>query len=323
MDHSKHRPAIPGTTPSPGVMGRRNPYAGTGSGISSQEIVNPTAEDTTISKSSTAQDRVLAKMIANLPYDVRERVAAAINMTQHQAALARRDVELSHQEVVVLRAELKRKNDANESLMKKCENYRVKIESMEETLEDMKDGMESRQKLIVKNRKSVGRMACTNRMLIDSLDALQLKQPLAPAPTDPINSRPLSPSELVAKDEVQLKTVNAQEKEIQQQIPHTHQSNNSQSDQLRESLLRVSREHYKSVKQIEIMEQKMEELKTNLKASELRNRQLKLEIGELRSQQGVEESEKLIMGSIKDGLAFKTRSFGKIDERFKVLSNLN
>jgi regulator of replication initiation timing len=117
------------------------------------------------------------------------------------------------------------------------------------------------------------------------------------------------------------------------------------SDKLRESLLRVSREHYRSIKQVEVLEQSLEDMKVALKQSDQRNRQLKLEIDELQShhsEQGAErgagqgnsflpllpqqqlasngqtskESDRNISSA---GGHFK-RSYGRHDDRFQVRS---
>lgn len=294
MDHSRPRPQMPGITQSPAVMGRKSAYSG--SNLipipHSEESFSERALQPTLKTHLRSQEKLIQKLLVGLPHDIRERVSAAINLTMQQADLATKDLELSHVEVVTLRASMKQKDVATERLNKICESYRQKIQELEEKLDDMKDGMESRQKFVVKNRRAVIRMASTNRMLIESLDALQTSQ----APEVPIS-----------EDNFALNS------------PSQKQQSNPQSDHLRDSLLRVSREQFRSVKKIELMEHKMEELKTNLKAAEQRNRQLKLEVDELRSHQDVAVvDEKNIMDNIKDGLVVKSKSFGKIDERFKV-----
>ena len=102
------------------------------------------------------------------------------------------------------------------------------------------------------------------------------------------------------------------------------------SDKLRESLLRVSREHYRSIKQVEVMEQSVDNLKAALKIAEQRNRQLKLEIDELQSHHSDHgPNEKPITvaavnpkdtsgSSMGPGPRGGSRSFGKVDDKFQV-----
>ena len=61
------------------------------------------------------------------------------------------------------------------------------------------------------------------------------------------------------------------------------------NDKLRESLLRTSREHYRHMKQIEVLEASVDTLKIALKKSEASNRHLKVSLEELQASQAEEE----------------------------------
>lgn len=133
--------------------------------------------------------------------------------------------------------------------------------------------------------------------MIDSLDALQNKQ------THAVSRQPLG-----AESEGKSSGLPVQ--------------STGTSDKLRESLLRVSREHYRSIKQVEVMEQSVDDLKAALKAAEQKNRQLKLEIDELQSHHSDHATERgasmIKENAIGAPPRSSSRSFSKLDERFQV-----
>lgn len=104
----------------------------------------------------------------------------------------------------------------------------------------------------------------------------------------------------------------------------------SQTDKLRESLLRVAREHYRSVKNTETLERQVEELRLKLKESEKLNKKLEIELEDLRSvtggggdsKNGMEDNSNKFNendGAVTIPIGNKNGYYGKIDERFKSL----
>lgn len=161
MDHvSFLRPPLPATTPATLISTKRNPYASTSTPSLMRDVVEVAAEPVPM------QTKVLRKLIAKLPFELRESVGSAVEMVLQQSELARKDLELSHQELFALRVDLKKKSLEVDNLQKMCEVFRQKKHGLEDTLDEMKDNMDSRQKHLVKNRRSVDRMASTNRMYL-------------------------------------------------------------------------------------------------------------------------------------------------------------
>ena len=103
------------------------------------------------------------------------------------------------------------------------------------------------------------------RRLIDSLDALEMRHSKAGG------------GSIVKSDHGDSSSVGSPE------------TGGGLNDKLRESLLRTSREHYRHMKQIEVLEASVDTLKLALKKSEASNRHLKLSLEELQASQAEDQ----------------------------------
>jgi hypothetical protein len=373
MDHSKQRPVLPGVTT---VPNQRN-YAGRtqntpgqapvlastvklgnklsfssslGSLIIPGDIsaINNNNLNINTNSKNKIYDKTLHKLLSKLPYQLREDVTSVVNMTIGINENTKSNVQSNSAEILRLRGDLKDKIKELEISLKTVLLYRERHASLEDKVEGLKDGLSIKEKVVIKNKKVITRLTATNRMLIDSLDALRINSSTndiaSNATTPAISNRPntLVPIE---NGETVLATTDVKDTTYQlnntnkppRPSKNTEAIGSSKSDKLRESLLRISREHYRSLKFVEVMEVQVDELRQSLKKAENANRHLRLEVDEIRSiqhrasspkndktQMGVNTSKSDTPIEIKDSELLNKRSyFGKVDERFTALINRN
>lgn len=93
----------------------------------------------------------------------------------------------------------------------------------------------------------------------------------------------------------------------------------AQSDNLRESLLRVAREHLKQLKGSEMLEEELLDLRDKLKGKEKEVKLLKIEIDDLKIKKGVDSNDNSTEPEENVSIVNKLRYYNKIDDRFKLL----
>ena len=120
------------------------------------------------------QEKEINRLISKLPFKIRESVLSVVNMTFSQTENIHKDLEISKLETMALRTEVMRKNDEIHTLKKSCDLYQEKARYLDENVATLKDNIDSKQKFTIKNRTAISKLASTNRLLIDSLDALQV-----------------------------------------------------------------------------------------------------------------------------------------------------
>lgn len=357
------RPILPGNTdaPKPLAMNIKLPSSRNEDDGHKKTKSKPATLDMKVTNSLAAQFRkmqevALKKITSNLPYETREAVTAVLHTAINVAEDAQRQVELSKVESNKLRAEIKGMKIQKEKVEKQFENQKEKIAGLEEEILALSDTVASRQKFFIRNKRAIAQLASTNRMLIDSLDALQDGTPSTEAYIS--RSRPTSP------DDGTLPDIN--KKNSAGNLMNSHSSGNNltltisdhndltmdhsnhrrmtghrdtgkgegKNNKLRESLLRVAREHYKSMKLSEVLDAKVAEQRVALRHADERARTMLLELAELRSIDGragglqsnapgvpmslnpnpvVEEMQASFVTS------GAVKRINKIDERFKAL----
>jgi hypothetical protein len=325
MHHSPHtRPPLPGTTPAPGPSGLKNVYASKYSPQVDGEGSHPQfhAPSNNLNNQRALQEKTITKIVSKLPYQLRESVTAVITMAMTSAENVQKDLDICYHEIAHLRNDLAKKTGEVNFLRKNCALYEEKVRGLEENVEVMRDNIDSRQKFSIKNKSAMTRLCSTNRMLIDALDALQ-----STANTGNVMMSKSSNNLdiTVNRDRPGLlipisKNKTNTPKETQKDYEETEKKVSMfQNDKLRESLLRVAREHYRSMKNSELLEAKVVELRASLRAQEQQNRKLKSELDEVRILLNADGGG----GGIeveKAGDAPNTRvyQFGALDTRFKV-----
>lgn len=333
MDHrSLSRPTLPSTTAAP--VGKASVYASripphfeNGQKAQTQSYsmsperatTNPLKATKSPSIHKILQERGLTKIVDKLPYELRESITSVLNLAFSASENIQKDLEFSHHEIAVLRSDLMKKTHEMQTLQKTCEIYKNQFHGLEENIDSLKDNIDSTKRFSTRNRSAMSKLATTNRMLIDALDALQnpiaanvgkaLPNPVASG-LDLPRSGQLSPISLPRTP----KGINHQEYEEKVQ-----RLTMSQNDKLRESLLKIAREHYKSLKNAEHLELKVTELKAALKAQENLNRNLKSELDEIKAITQLDTSLTTEDRHAPESLTtFKAKNFGQIDDRIQV-----
>lgn len=240
-------------------------------------------------------------------------------MAMTSAENVQKDLDICYHEIAVLRSDLTKKTNEAKILRKNCALYEERVRSLEENVEVLRDNIDSRQKFSIKNKSAMTRLSSTNRMLIDALDALQSNKNPGTALLNKASGnmdvedrdRPglLVPISKRATKDTQHHEYEEAEKKISM----------FQNDKLRESLLRVAREHYRSMKNSELLDAKVVELRAALRAQEQANRKLKSELDEV----------KILLNADGGGAALEAAQptettnvrdyqFGALDTKFKV-----
>jgi len=300
-------------------------------------------------------DKSIVKIISKLPFEIRETVTSVVNMAMNSAHDVHKNLEISHHEIAILRNDLTKKISEAISMKKTNSLYEERIKSLEENIEILKDNINARQKFSVKTKSAMVRLSSTNKMLIDALDALQnthntynlvtsqtLGQHIAQgqtavltsSPTNPqlnnnnnnnnsnninINSGNTKPTQLSPIDKHPIKGDGTLQDLLAYELKDQKISL-AQNDKLRESLLRVAREHYRSMKNADVLETKVVELRETLRSQEKQNRKLKSELDEVRLLLNVEDDPHLNQSkaAIDRIKSHKRKHFGIMDEKFQV-----
>ena len=305
------------------------------------------------------------KMVLKLPPSIRESVMSIVNVSMNNNANSKAIIDSIRKDLKQLRDDLKKKTDEADGSAKTCSIYRERVKTLENTVNSLKDSISQKDSVALRTRGVVGRLSATNRMLIDTIDALDksvLKEDKS-KPMDmpanrsnlllPISSNvkpdPPSPKTQLHKNLQNLQmlqnsnitkqdsnkfgsmffgavgSVNYGSQEEEEVIENRDHAGTAVvtvggTDKLRESLLRLAREHLKSLKASEVMEKEISDLRDNMKSIERNNKQLKVEIEDLKLERGIDpEAGDGDKTSDNSYIVNTTRFYGKVDERFKVL----
>ena len=359
MDHSKPRPGLPGSTPAAvPTSGKSNVYQTTspahftepGYGRDSQQQQQQNGDGTdfdnnlaqgslTSSLQATqyrkSQERAINMIVKKLPYQLASSVSSLMNMTLSASETAQRNYEITHHELIDLRNELNRKNLELEIAQKTVGIYRSKLKGINESMDTLKDDLDIKQKHALRSQKYLSRLSSTNKMLIGSLNALDVVPPSpetrsAEKKNRPIMLRPMSYGDGPVGDTGGVTMLpQIMDASSKPSSPHAAPVNvmqkeansNLANEKLRASLLRVAREHYLSQKLAEGLERKVDQQRHTLREAETKARQLQNELNELKSVHSEEStgpsksSSEMVTQRVES--AVKVRSYGKIDDRFK------
>lgn len=241
-------------------------------------------------------------------------------MAMTSAENVQKDLDICYHEISVLRSDLNKKSSEAKILKKHCNLYEERVRSLEENIEVLRDNIDSRQKFSIKNKSAMTRLSSTNRMLIGALDALQsntntsalLMSKSAGNLNVEDRERPglLVP---ISKNKATQETKQLDYEETEKKISMF------QNDKLRESLLRVAREHYRSMKNAELLDAKVVELRAALRAQEQANRKLKSELDEVKILMSADGGGAAIEAApLTETTNVRNFQFGALDTRFKV-----
>lgn len=283
--HSMSAPILPGTTPlsktkkSPYSCSLL-PYIDTRTPTPlTEDEIALNAERSRSAFSKDVVETNVRKMLNKLPYQIRDTVDAVVHMALSTSDNIQKDFEIASLEVKKLHNEIRQKTIEIEKEKRKSDVYRDRLTVVEETLESVNEALRDKHRVSVKNLRTMQRMYSTNRMLSDTLDVLQDKKEKERMKREMMNasrpnsrsksrsgmSRPTSRSEsfrfgsdtedsatnpgspvAALKVESSVNTSKGDKgKKKSDKNDDKEDITNAQNDKLRESLLRVAREHYK------------------------------------------------------------------------------
>lgn len=244
-------------------------------------------------------------------------------MAMTSAENVQKDLDICYHEIAALRNDLGKKSSEAKILKKNCSLYEERIRSLEENVEVLKDNIDARQKFSIKNKSAMTRLSSTNRMLIDALDALQSSSGNNGTGVL-LMSKSQGNLDIEDRDRPGLLVPISKNKATKNMQHHEYEETEKkvsmfQNDKLRESLLRVAREHYRSMKNSELLDAKVTELRASLRAQEQQNRKLKSELDEMRILLNADGGNaNTDVAGPTDTSNVRNYQFGALDSRFKV-----
>jgi len=237
-----------------------------------------------------ADDPVIRKLVSKLPFDAQSSVSALLMMAKLTAENAEKVSACQAVELIALRAEVRKKTSHIEQLQKGHAIYQERIVVLEEKLKSVQDAINAQQRFTHQNKRAVAIMSSTNRMLIESLEALRgdgssTQRSQSNSDVNEMTA-PKSPKRISFETANDFDAKREPVRTSTQNNNHANATNVGEGDKLKESLLRVSREHYKYVKRSEALEKKVFELRSELETMNQKNRDLKQELEEYRDGSG-------------------------------------
>jgi hypothetical protein len=209
-------------------------------------------------------------------------------------------------EILTARTELKKKiNDVN-MLKKSGDIARVQLKTIEGNYDVLKNSMDVKEKMANKKQRIMAKLNITNQMLIQTLNTLELN-------TEMIDG-----------------FITTQKKaEGGELFMSMNNDTYLQNLKLKESLLNLTRDHYRAADGIRHMGTGIEELRLSLQEAGKKNRQLLIELAVLRN----EDVQDMVKTMKKDATASgtnnnpdadehagtKSKDYGDFDKKFQVL----
>jgi hypothetical protein len=393
MDHSRSRPELPGSTPSPAPMGMSSVYQGTALPRFEEAYLAERAKKKSLTPAQMAQtgnmslntfgatqqrksqQALITKIVGRLPYNVREQVEAIFNMSMDTAEAATKQLETYRREILNLKKEVNMKHEQTLLAERKASAVQQQMIAIVAANDMYKEDVDLKTNFHLRNKHILGKVSSTNKMLTRSLEALQGSTP-TPNTMQPNHSLLRSTSaESGSNPRITLTPIPMEggavsianmiddgdggENNTTRPATGTDFALNTLApiqppagasgplEKLRESLLRVTREHDKSTKQSKNFERELHSVKKALKEKDILCRQLKSELDELKSiksdaspdmavfvqtatnnapttddkpnSAGSDGSDKATSHVVTSQYIPRVKHFGKIDDRFKAL----
>jgi hypothetical protein len=313
------------------------------------------------------QQRAVNKAISQLPYTTREQVETFVGMALNTAEATSKELETTRREINQLRKELNSKSQDLDLVKRNNMSLKQKLTTAESNIDVMKEEVQSKQAFHLRNKHILEKVSNTNRLLIGSIEAMggdvavnaptltrndsarsdqgnrTLLKPIEGAPQQHDSSydlsaiiRPSSSQEILnsrpttAEEHERLGTAKKSKKLAD--AP----GDDSGLDKLKESLLRVTRQHLISQTANVNLDKEVLSLRGEIKQLETANRLIKNELDELKSVKSADspvsftpniavaegeeaEDERGDDGRAREGKRVRQKNFGKIDQRFDAL----
>lgn len=122
------------------------------------------------------QGKAIKKTLSRLPYQQRSEVEAFVNMALSSAEFSSKQLEQTQREVGQLRSELIKKRQEVSLSKKLTDALKQKLHSYESNIDNLKEDVDAKVKFHIRNKHALTKLANTNRMLIGTLEALQVDE---------------------------------------------------------------------------------------------------------------------------------------------------
>jgi hypothetical protein len=236
----------------------------------------------------------LTDIIKNLPFDDREKVTSLVNMAVYSSDCHQKENHAISIELKALKASYRVKMGELADIQDELGVYRNQVEALEEKLNSLEDDAESRQNYSLRNSKAISRLSSTNKTLIDAFALIHegdsMKKGSAHKSNDELTTIHEGGSRVSNNTGVKLSPIarrkkRSRKKDIKRNTGDAEQADGTpvtSNEKLRERLLRVAKEHSRVEKNCTGLETKIMGLRSSLRVAERRNRQLQLELDELK-----------------------------------------
>jgi hypothetical protein len=252
-----------------------------------------TSQTSLLSKTSS-MNTTLTEIVRDLPFDDREKVTSLVNMAVYSSECFQKECHAISIELKSLKASYRVKYGELNVVCEECDVYRTQIAAMEEKLNTLEDDAESRQNYALRNSKAISRLSSTNKTLIDAFALIHEENPKKKTtPEGKLTSTNNNAVKLSPIGATNTKKMRKKEGKTNPNAIDPYEGTPvTSNEKLRERLLRVAKEHNRVEKNCEGLESKIMGLRSSLRVAERRNRQLQLELDELKEHLSSENSGK-------------------------------
>jgi hypothetical protein len=255
----------------------------------------------------------LHRTFREIPFDIRERVVDLVTKAEQTADDAKRSQLLMNKQLLNLRRDYYQTDKEVSIQLKKRDLYLNQINLNSEKLGALEDDAESRRIRALKNREAISRLSRTNKNLVDAFSKLYDDGTSGENNDD--NSDGLNKTKQKKngskKNRGRRSHIGISIDEQTSQMSPTPPSPNlndtknqepviaTSNEKLRERLLQVAKEHNRVVKNVEVLEIKVEGLRSSVRFADRRNRQIKHELDELRESASMDGSSTVQLEEVK------------------------
>ena len=252
----------------------------------------------------------LSRMISKQPYELRESINGIVDLVLRKSEETQTKYDCSQSDCLKLRAENKALAARLHASEKADSVNKEKICRLEERVTGMKDDLDYRQKYSVKNSRYIATLSSSNRLMIDSLNAIKDEDMRASGTI----------TTAISKGHALNNTNN---KEPSTAIS-LGESTSFDRHAMKMTLLRTVRDNYQCHQSLVELEHRVEEYRESLRRSERQCRTYQLEVEELKRTRGSNDvyvAAKAIPDD--ESVVVKRRTNSTFEDRLELLLSKN
>lgn len=225
-------------------------------------------KDTQLVDNYHVMDRYVKKVLKDLPINTRETLTSLFHQTQMTIEKLSNDLVMSKSESNKLRNQLKKNFIESEKTSRIIANYQDQTRISNINVRTMQEEVAQYRKKHIRNMRALNRMTSTNHMLIDALNVINMSNKYA------------------EKHSKGLRNESTNEIMESSSPSSLSDKGNFVSEKLEETVMRLARSYYSSMKTIEMLELRVEKLRISTKKYNQKVQQLQLELDDMLGKQG-------------------------------------